>query len=212
VHRGHYFLPILSGSGCIDMLVCRLDSTNSRGQRTFPWTRLTDYGARLTALARTDEDVALIGATNGVGRTLTLSYFEPSSAVAVDADGTPHSFSVIYRDLMTGNIVPNLVRKARLSYRMVGPPETKLHMAFGDTSYAAEWDEFDWDEAEWADDGGAFTDLEGEAPPDPEALNPHKWRVRRKVRFARVRIYLTGPASTVSLRSLELFTRSSGRL
>lgn len=212
IHRGHYFLPIMSGASVIDLLVCRLDATDSRGRRTFPWTRLADYGSRLSALATTDEDVSFIGATNGLGRILNLPYMEPSSAVATDADGTSHSFSVTYRAQMTGNIVPNLVRKARLSYRMVATPEGKLHMAFGATPYGAEWDEFDWDEAEWADDGGVFTDLEGTAPADPDALHPHTWRVRRKVRFARVRVYLTGPASTVSLRSLELFTRSSGRL
>lgn len=212
VHHGHYFLPILSGSSVIDTLVCRLDANNSRGQRTYPWTHLADYGARLAAFARTAEDVSFIGATAGLGRTLRLSYFEPSSAVATDADGTAHSFSVTYRDLMTGNIVPNVVRKARLSYRMVGPLECKLTMAFGTTSYSTEWDEFEWDEADWAEDGGDFSDLEGAAPPDPEALFPHKWRVRRRVRYARVKVSLTGPAAQVSLRSLELFTRASGRL
>lgn len=212
VHRGHYFLPIVNGSDVIDMLVCRLDSTNSRGQHTYPWTHFADYGSRVAAMASTDEDVGLIGATAGVGRTLNLSYFEPSTALSADADGTPHSFSVTYRDLMTGNLVPNLVRKARLSYRLVAPGDSALVMSFSSTSWGTRWNEFLWNKANWIGGGGPFNKLEGEAPPDAEALHPFTWRVRRRVRFARVKVDLKGPAGSVSLRSLELFTRSSGRL
>src|ERR1019366_1542032 len=53
VYRGHYFLPILSGSTVIDMLVCRLDATGSKGGRTFPWTHLAGSGSALSALAVT---------------------------------------------------------------------------------------------------------------------------------------------------------------
>lgn len=212
VHRGHYFLPILSGSSVIDMLVCRLDATNSRGQHTYPWTHLRGSGASLAALAITDQDLAFTGAAAGLGRTLALRYFEPSGIVDQDADGTDHAFSVTYRDLMTGNLVPNLVRRARLSYRMVAPGDSALLMSFGSTRWGTRWGEFVWGKAKWAAGSGPFQQLPGEAPPDPQALNPFRWRVKRKVRYARVKVTLKGPAGSVSLRTLELFTRSSGRL
>lgn len=212
VYRGHYFLPILSGSSVVDMLVCRLDATGAKGGRTFPWTHLAGSGSALSALAVTDEATAFLGASAGLGRVLSLAYFEPGSGVAADADGVPHPFSVTYRDILTGNMVPNLVAKARLSYRMVAPLASGLVMGFGATVFGTEWDEFDWDEAEWADATGAFSELEGEAKADPSALRPHVWLVSEKVRYARVRVSLNGTASQVSLRALELFVRADGRL
>jgi hypothetical protein len=109
-------------------------------------------------------------------------------------------------------MVPNLVAKARLSYRMVAPLASGLVMSFGATAFGTEWDEFDWNQAEWADAGGAFSELEGEAKPDPSALRPHIWLVGSKVRYARVKVSLNGTASQVSLRALELFVRADGRL
>jgi hypothetical protein len=212
VHRGHYFLPILKGSSVIDVLVCRLDATGARGRRTFPWAHLTGAGALLPAFAITDEDAAFLGATAGLGRLLRLGYFEPGSVYATDA-GTPIAFSVTYRDILTGNLVRNLVAKARLSYQMSGGPDAKLAMSFGSTPFAGTfWDEFNWDEADWSEAGGPFTTLEGTAPADHEALNPHTWRVTRKVRFARVKVTLEGNPSKLSLRALELFVRLDGRL
>lgn len=212
VHRGHYCLPILSGSSVIDMLVCRLDATNSKGQHTYPWTHLSGTGAALAALAITDQDVSFIGASAGLGRTLGLRYTEPAGLVDQDADGTDHPFSVTYRDLPTGNLVPNLVRRARLRYRMVAPAGSGLQMSFGDTRWGTRWGEFLWGKAKWVGGGGPLKLLEGLAPPDAEGRSPFSWRVRRKVRYARVKVTLKGPAGSVSLRSLELFTRSSGRL
>lgn len=212
VYRGHYFLPILNGSSVVDMLVCRLDATNSRGQRTSPWTHLVGSGAAVPALAVTDEESSFLGATAGLGRLLVLSYFEPGSAVANDADGVPHPFSVTYRDILTGSLIPNLVGKARLSYRMSAPFSSGLVLSIGATAFGVEWDEFNWDEADWADAAGPFTALEGEARADPDALDPFTWLVRRKVRYARVRVALNGSANDVSLRSLELFVRPDGRL
>lgn len=212
VHRGHYFLPILNGSSVVDLFVCRLDATNGKG-RTFPWTHLSGSGALLPALAVTDEDSSLLGATAGLGRLLSLNYFEPSTVNGNDADGTTHQLSVTYRDILTGNLVPNLVAKLRLSYRMVATPEAAIVLYFGSTPYGAEWDEFDWDEAEWTEATGPFAELEGHAKADPEALHPYTWRVGRKVRFARVKATTTGSGiGSVSLRSLELFTRSDGRV
>lgn len=237
VYRGHYFLPLLSGDTHIDTLVCRLDSPK------MPWTRLKGFGAKVAAYAY--DGTRLLGALTGSSVTLKLAYFEPNSEVAADADGSAHPFSVTTRDIATGNLVPNTVMKARLSYRMRGSLGAKsfrggaewggffwnekdwgeegetfieeaqpvsLSMGFNATSFAgAEWGEFNWGESAWASTGGSFTVLEGTAPPDPEALTPHVWRVGRKVRYARVNISLSGPASDLSIRALELFIRPTGR-
>lgn len=216
VYRGHYLLPILSGESVVDMLVCRLDATDGRGRRTFPWSHLAGYGAQLPALAVTDEEAAFLGATAGAGRVLRLSYFEPGSAVASDADGSTHPFSVTYRDILTGNLVDNLVGKARLSYRMVAGPDTRLELSFGSTSYGTEWGAFLWGGADWTSATGPFSSLGVAIPPagaDPDALFPKTWRVGRKVRYARMKVTLEGPApSQLSIRALETFVRLDGRL
>lgn len=213
VHRGHYFLPILNGNSVIDMLDVRLDATNSRGQHTYPWTHLAGSGAAMAALAITDQDSSMLGASAGVGRLVKLGYFEPGAgAFGTDADGAEIPFSVTYRDLATGSLIRNLVAKARLSYRMRGQPSAKLVMSFSSTPFGGTyWDEFNWDEADWSEAGGEFEAL-GEAPLDPEALVPFTFRVTRKVRYARVKVALVGSATDVSLRALELFVRPDGRL
>ncbi len=211
VYRGHYFLPILSGSTVIDMLVCRLDAHSAKG-RTYPWSHLKGSGAALAVTAVTDQEASFIGASAGVGRLLTLGYFTPNAALANDADGTAHPFSVTYRDIVTSNLVPNLVAKARLSYRLSAGPTSGLILSVGSTPFSVEWDEFDWDEADWTEATGPFKALEGEAKSDPEALHPFVWRVGRKIRYARVKVELKGSANNLSLRALELFVRQDGRV
>lgn len=215
VFQGHYFLPILNGSSVIDMLVCRLEGV---GKGAPAWTHLTGYGAQVAALtpAGTDLEGPLMGATAGLARVLKLAYLTPGAAVATDADGSDISFSITTRSIPTGSLVANTILKARLSYRLVAGPASKMTLEFGNTPYGgASWGEFNWGEASWTSATGPFTDL-GEATPaakaDPEALVPKTWRVNRKVRFARMRIALNGPASQASIRALELGVRPSGRL
>lgn len=216
VFNGHYFLPVMSGDNVIDMLVCRLEGV---GPRAAPaWTHLKGYGAEIPALTSTVSDVEgpLIGATAGVARVLRLGYFTPGATVATDADGSAVPFEITTRSIPTGNLVPNTVLKARLSYRMVAGPATKIEIFFGETPYGPDWGEFAWaDGSDWVAASGPFVSLGESVPPataDPEGVVPKTWRVSEKVRYARVRIVLNGPASQVSLRALELFVRPSGRI
>lgn len=214
VFMSHYFLPIVSPTGTVvDTLVCRLDARDSRGRRTYPWSHLTGYGARVAAYAVTDREAALLGLYEGVGRPLRAdTYFTPNTEIKDDPDGSTHAFSVTYPDIPTGNLVENTVTKARLRYRMIAPSASYLKMEFGSTAFGtAKWDEFSWDEAVWAGTGGDFDELEGHAPPDPGALKPFTWHPRRKVRFARVKVSQVGPSSSTSIRSLELAVRLDGR-
>lgn len=216
VYRAHYFLPILYGESVVDVLVCRLDGTDSKGHAAFPWTHMKGYGAQLTALAVTDQEAAFLGGTAGLGRVLKLSYFEPSATTTTDANGSAYPFEVTTRDILTGSLTPNQVTKIRLGYRMAGPPESKLLMYFGDTvAGGAEWGEFNWGEADWTSPSGPFQQLTGEAPEDPSGTSPYIWQTGgrgRKVRYCRLKVALKGSVSSVSLRTLELFIRADGRV
>jgi hypothetical protein len=217
VFNGHYILPVLNGEAVIDLLVCRLAGVNAAGRAEPAWTHLRGYGAELTALTPTVNDVEgpLIGSTAGAGRVLKLSYFMPSAQVENDANGAPISFELTTRSIPTGNLVRNLIGKARLSYRMNAPPGTKIELSIGSTPYATEWGAFNWGEANWANATGPFTSLGESIPPakaDPEGVVPKVWRVGKKIRFARMKITLNGPASQVSFRMLELFVREDGRV
>lgn len=57
--QNHYLLPILRGDGTVaDCLVCRLNALTDDGQGNtiFPWVRLTNHGAQMTAFAVRAED------------------------------------------------------------------------------------------------------------------------------------------------------------
>jgi hypothetical protein len=216
VFNGHYLLPILSGESVIDLLVCRL-ATVDQIKVAPAWTHLKGYGAELVAITPTVNEIEgpLIGATAGIGRVLKLSYFAPSAQVENDANAAPISFEVTTRSITTGNLVRNLVGKARLSYRMVAGPATKIELSIGSTPYGSEWGAFNWAEGNWTAATGPFTGLGESIPPakaDPEAIVPKTWRVGKKIRFCRMKIALNGPASQVSLRALELFVREDGRV
>lgn len=218
VFNGHYFLPILGldGETTIDMLVCRLEGISDAGKADTAWTRLRGYGADLAALATTVNDLEgpLIGATADAARVLSLAYFSPSAAVEDDANGESVPFEITTRSIPTGNLVPNLVAKLRVSYRMVAPPDTTIDVGFNGSAYGAEWGAFNWGEVDWVSGTGSFEDLGASIPPakaDPESVDPKIWHVGRKVRFARMRISLSGPASQLSIRAIELFVRLDGR-
>ena len=98
---------------------------------------------------------------------------------------------------------------------MVGETTARINLGIAGTAYGAEWGNFNFGEGEWSSFAGPFTDLGTAIPvagPDPEALTPKTWKPRRKLRYARMKITLSGQASQVSIRGLELFTRQDGRL
>ncbi len=217
VFRGHYFLPVLKGASVVDVLVCRLDAVSAKGRKTFPWTHLAGTGGLLAAFAVTDQEAQFLGATPGVGTVQALAYFAPGTSIAGvgasnDADGSAHPFSITTRDIQTGGLKPNLVAKARLSYRMVALGGDGIKMSVGETEAGgAEWGEFNWGEANWNSPTGPFTELAGEAESSAEGLTPHMWKVSKKVRYVRLRIQLVGAATNLSIRALEVFVRADGR-
>jgi hypothetical protein len=221
VYRGHYFLPVMNGDSLVDLLACKLAAVRGRGRQAQPeyaWTHLAGTGAKLSALAvkaategGAEEEHALLGGAAGEARVLKLNYFTPVTS-GTDADGSNIAGQVTTRDIQTGNLVSNTVAKVRLSYRMSAPGGSGVKLAIGETAVTTQWDEFNWDEASWATSTGAFSELEGLAPPDSTGTHPYTFRTSKKVRYLRLRLELSGPATSFSLRMIEIAVRPSGRI
>lgn len=221
VFRGHYFLPIIGPSEVMDLLVCRLDLPQKDGSR--PWTHLEGPGAKVGALAtrvsvggsRTPELIgALYGATS---RAVNLPYLEPSALNETDHDSSVPNWSLTTRAFATGNLIPNLVRRLRLRYQLVGSASPTLEARVqgeSDTPPAgvSTWGDFFWGEGVWSTPlDESFEGLEGLAPPDLYGVKPHVWYPRRKRRFVQFRLACKARTSALQVRSLEMFIRLSGR-
>jgi hypothetical protein len=225
VYRNHYFLPIISAGGIVtDCYVCRLDApTRFRGQRNFPWARLSGDAGETSAFAVRSSTGAreprLLGAqTREPSRVVDCSgFFEPTASNATDADGSSKGLELITRDIPTGSGTINVVRDLVTRYELValepGPeqPLLKFYASSGDLiEGGAAWDEVNWDEFNWgADDNSAvFTSLECDAPAETER-EIHKCRVNKKFRYARFLIRRTGQASFCGIRELNIRVRPS---
>lgn len=214
VYRDHYFLPILDGSNqFVDMLVCRL--------ATGAWSRLDGFGAQLAGVTVKVDPSGLTGplfiGAGTSGRVLNLKYFDPAPAVKNDADGTTHLWETTGRDVMIGNLgQPAQIRKVRAWYELTDEGEhPSLQAAFGSGSQfllSTKWDDFKWDEAQWADAGDAQLQTAAtDAPADPHGITPYTWTVSKRGRFLRWRVTCRYPTSNLKLRSMELFSRATGR-
>lgn len=212
VFRGHYFLPIVNGDLLVDLLVCRLDATNSRGQRTFPWSHFSE-GGQVHALAVTDtQPPRLLGARQE--RVVEAFPFD-AAGYRLDADGTVPELEVTTRDYATGALNRNTVLKLRARYEMIAAPAASpvIHAWYGSNRLrGTEWGLFDWGEADWTPIFGRIVPLDGSAPVDVAASNPFTWWVRKKASFVRFRFKVTGGTSRLSIRSLEMFVRDAGRM
>jgi hypothetical protein len=222
LYRGHYFLPILDVVGNVrDLFVCRLDRpTRMRRQRGFPWSRFTGDGGEIAAFAvRASAETIqpkLLGAqARSTSRIVDCThYFEPDEAHAADADGTPHIFDLIGRDMATGGETENVVRGTQIRYEMVEAPggEPVMRVMWSDGSLdggQAEWDEFDWDAFDWVATGAVFHAIDRKGPPS-DGRRPENFRINQRMRYARIRVMTEGPAASFALRALALNVRPSG--
>lgn len=165
----------------------------------------------------------LFGA-NRTGGLSQLNYFNPDSTTDLDTPptGTPQSYSwhVITRDYTTGRYVPNTIVKLRASYTLVDidsfDPTIQAHLLSARRSTTGTlWDRFVWDTGTWEAGGETSQALEsllGEAPEDEFGTHPFTWRVTRKLRHVRFQLTCDTTSSWLSLRALELFVRSDGRI
>jgi hypothetical protein len=219
VHQGHYFLPILAPDFTVDVLVCRLD-TQGR-----PWTRLSGYGARASVFAETLDQITqqptlLAGALNG--KVMRCSYFTPSSTTQLDADGSNYSWGLTTKAYVTGRYVKNTVTKLRASYKLEdaaasGPTITASMASAARPAEgpATKWGQFKWGAANWSSSGTevqTLQPLQGSAPRDLDGTHPYTWWVRRKTRLAQFQLSSSAQTNSLSLRALEVFVRSDGRI
>lgn len=214
VFRGHYLLPILDGLEPVDLLVCRLDAEGT------PWTHFSGAGSQLAAvtvrLGPSPRQPELIGGSVASGRVLTLSYFDPDATTAYEADGTAHWFSVQPRDYPTGPLNENTIVRLRMGYDLgdpasANPTISATQISGRSVTGATEWGLFDWGQKDWSP-AVASTALSGTAPEDEYGYKPYVWHLAKRERFARFRVWTTSPASHLTLRWLEVYARSNGRI
>jgi hypothetical protein len=213
--NGHYFLPILNGSVPVDLLVCRLNTP----QR--PWSRLSGFGAQVASLTvRTSVTSArspeLIGGSAVAGRVLNLSYFSQVASSAFDADASAHPWSVQPRDIQTGPLNLNTITRMKIGYDLASasgsaPAITAAQLSGRQGVGGTLWGNFTWGGANWSAGGTPVTPLSGSAPVS-ELGSTYSWQVNKKERYARFRFDCSQAAAYLTLRWLEVYVRSSGRV
>jgi hypothetical protein len=207
VYNGHYFLPIVARAGgvtLIDVLVCRLNGVDSRGNHTFAWTHFQGAGAcaafAVTFPGGSTPETDLVGST-AAGALLACNYMTPGVAAKQANDGTNAGESAIAFRVVnvtpTGNLVPNFVASVRVSYTL-----TKATAAVGEPVISLRYSTDPRSEAVLEPDTGGVSALGGE----------FRSRVRRKGKLSVVTLETGAKAATCSVESIETFTRPDGRL
>lgn len=230
-HR-HYILPIIDTTGEVhDTLVCRLDRpVKSRGQITFPWSRLADMGANVPAYATRIgspvPDPSLLGAENNTtSKVLDCSaFFAPDASHKADQDGTAHAFDIITRDFETGNKTKNLIRRVRPRYQMVDAssddPILDVLYSLGETDPTAPYwgaPNGEWGTgfgpsgtSPWTSSIDSSYATACSLPEDRDGTNPQRCRIGKQSRYIRYRVRTSDPCAKLTLRSLETFIRPAG--
>lgn len=223
VFENHYLLPIIGGGKVADLLVCRLDMPQGRGQPPGAWTRFAGNGAQVGALTTraatgASREPELLGAQYAsTSRVVTCNYFKPGPASMTDADATVPEWALETRAYITGQLVPNLVARLRARYvcwAETGSPKISARIAVeSPPSSLSVWGAFIWGVGTWASTAlGSYEALTGEAPPSANGIKPYSWRPHRKRRLVRFRLTCTEAAAELRLKGLELFVRAAGRL
>lgn len=220
VHRGHYFLPILSGSDVVRVLVCRVERPVQlyRLGVIYPWTEWPgEGGSNVRALApRTSSGTpVLLGADAGAtARVVRIPAFK-ADGPALDHDGSVVVGDVVTRDIPTGPRNENTVKKVRARYELInGTGAATLEAAYGTDARPrlAAWGDMEWGGDVWADvDDPGLTPLAGVGP-ESDGDTPYPWRVNKRTRYMRVRLRSSGPCTRFIVRAVELVVRPSGRM
>ncbi len=229
VEQGHYFLPILDVTGTpVDLLCCRLDRPlQIRGELVFPWTFQDGAGAKIAAgaprqVASAGDDLVVYGACDD-GFLLDLSgYFNPRAAVKHDHDGTTPLWSLVSRDIGTGDLAIARARRFVIFYELEadGEEEPLITAEVGRgvrKSGLPVWDEVTWDDFEWSlASEDEFTLLEGGAPPNiggenaELSQNAWEWPMNERARYTRYRLQCADPVAKLTLRGFEVFLAQPG--
>jgi hypothetical protein len=194
VYQGHYILPVRSGGGAVDTLVCRLDQRDRLGKVRPAWTRVGGQGRQIvyTGRARPTSAPSLVGG-QGVRLVDATSWFTPDAAHKADADGTVHGLDVIENDVELAN--RSTTQKVDLLYEL-------QDAASDDPTIVGSWSS--------GAEGSTWTGLTGSAA-ENDGRVPKRWRLVKRVRNVRFRWQTVGPAAVARVRGRVLYVRDSNR-
>lgn len=217
VFNGHYHLPILdTANDTVDYLICRLD-------RGFAWSRATGTAATVSCLSagiittsgHDLEGPILYAAQNDAAARIVdnANFFVPDQTDGQDWDNTNFVKQWISRDYGTGGLQKNLVKRGRIRYELVGLGAT---MALSYSTGArlpglAEWGISDWGQADWSTSGASYTSVTATGPVDPEGDDPFTFIIGARCRYLRLKSIVALAATHLSIRTLELQVRPTGR-
>ena len=126
VYRGHYLLPVYSGSSSARAkMVCRINRPiRIQGQTVHPWSFFERHAKQVVAYAvrvgETTREPKLIGAVlSSDARLVECNYFDPGIDHEQDANGDIPTLDLISRAYATGNNTRNMVRNGRTRYELV---------------------------------------------------------------------------------------------
>jgi hypothetical protein len=180
-----------------DVLVCRLDLRDSRGNTRPAWTRwgtAPRWHRRGAARVRRRSRPKLLG---GVQRRLANYDGRVRAHGGEQADpGHPFNFDVTTRDFDTGGGNRNTVVALKLRYELVDAAVDNPTIA---ASYST------------GPEGASFTALATSAA-ENDGTDPKSWRFVKRTRRIRFRLTSSGPSANLKVRVLEILVRSSSRL
>lgn len=220
VFNGHLLLPIIGAAAVPqETWALRIDRPvqTSRGL-VFAFSRLDSAGAVPCFALRSRPalpSVLLAADQTRLAVTDCTAFFSPSSLARVDVGGA-FTFRVDSRDFETGGGRDNQVRRFQARYELVDATTT-AHLSawvgtgapFNDTSPkwgTAVWGAFLWGPA-GVDD---FTVMAGLAP-ENDGRVPFTWNPEKRCRLVRWRLETSDPCDKLVLRSIEFWTRRSGK-
>lgn len=197
VFQGHYLLPMpFGGHSVSDAIVCKLQPPDRYGN--VPWTSIDSNTNAAYALTVSQDGKSLFGATvlpigGGDSKLATMKYFDRSVSTK-DADGSTPAFVVAMRSFLTGRLNENSIVKVRTRYFLDDSVDGGTPVMVADYSGLA-----------FAD----FANLAGDAPVAQDGS--FSWPVGQRARQAQF-TFTVVDAGGVTLRSVEMFVRRSGRL
>jgi hypothetical protein len=200
VHRGHYFLPIVNGTTWVDEFVCRVDrpTQTPSGRVIYPWTRWTGHAASIAYAQRIGSTTRTPKLLGLAGQRVTDLTATLDGQGATDADTNNVAFTWTTNDIPLAN---GTATKLRGRYELVSASTPTVTVEYSSDQ-----------------DAGAFTALTvkgeqgGATGWGKSDGSRYQWanvtKRRDRIRF---RFTLSGAATSLVWRAVELLTRATGK-
>jgi hypothetical protein len=221
VYNGHLLLPIIAaGDAPEETWLLRLDRPVQTGRGiVFPFSRFDSAGAVSCYARRSRASLPtklLAADTEETAITDCSSFFAPSATARTDVGGA-FRFRLDLRDFVTGSGQENQVRRFRVRYELVDAASDAYLTGwvgtgapFDDTS--PRWGVVTWGSFTWGPSGVEdFTQMAGLAPED-DGRTPFTWAPEKRCRIVRFRLETSDPCDKLTIRSIEFWTRRSGKI